>query len=150
MKKLSIFIILILLVSSGLWAADTTYGPKVYKDSGGDREVVASGGKILFEDGGVLEGLQVSIASTIYTAADWVLSAAEAICSFINLSSGSGTANIIAPDLSGRAYIVRNSGNSTITIKKSGGTGVAIATGKTAMVIHNGSDYVRVTADATN
>ena len=33
---------------------DTTYGPKVYKKNGGDVQVVASGGELQIEDGGLV------------------------------------------------------------------------------------------------
>ena len=36
---------------------DTTYGPKVYLDKGGDEIVVASGGMIRVEAGGGVSGL---------------------------------------------------------------------------------------------
>jgi hypothetical protein len=91
----------------------------------------------------------VNAVHNYLAAEDWVLSTAEAKTLLLTTSSGSGSANIVAPDVSGTMYIVRASkaGNS-ITIKKSGGTGITIASARTAIVIHNGSDYVRVTADS--
>ena len=80
-------------------------------------------------------------------AADWTLSAAEMKATLLTVSNASGAANIIAPNTSGKVYIVVNGSGQAITIKKSGGTGVAVATTKTATVIHNGTDYIRVTAD---
>jgi hypothetical protein len=41
---------------------DTSYGPKVYMKQGGDELVVASGGKITIESGGVIDG--VTFANT--------------------------------------------------------------------------------------
>lgn len=35
--------------------SDGTYQPKVYRKPGGDTQVVASGGSIVFESGGVLD-----------------------------------------------------------------------------------------------
>jgi len=88
------------------------------------------------------------------TTADWEMSGTEAKSLLLTVTSGAGAGdrNVIAPDVSGRLYIVRNdttAGGSAV-IKKSGGTGVSIASGKTATVIHNGSDYIRVTADQTH
>lgn len=83
---------------------------------------------------------------------DWVMSASEAKSILLTVTSGSTATNIIAPDVSGRLYVLRNdtSPGGACTIKKSGGTGIAIASGKTATVIHNGSDYIRITADQTH
>ena len=84
-------------------------------------------------------------------AEDWVLSAAEMLCSLMVTSSGSGDANIIeSGGTAGRIRIIRNGAAGTVTILESGQTGIAIATGKTAVVMHNGTDYIRVTADATH
>lgn len=87
------------------------------------------------------------------TDADWAMSATEAKSILLSVSSGSGALNIVAPDVSGRLYVVRNGSAGTVgsvTIKKSGGTGITIASGKTAILMHNGSDYIRVTADGTH
>jgi len=83
-------------------------------------------------------------------AADWEMSTSEAKLLLLTTSSGNATANIIAPDVSGRLFVVRNARDYNVVIKKSGGTGVTIASNKTAVVIHNGSDYIRVTADQTH
>jgi hypothetical protein len=94
-----------------------------------------------------------NVSSHEYTTnADWVMSATEAKSFLLTVTSASSTTNIIAPNVSGRLYVVRNdtSPGGNCTIKKSGGTGIAIACGKTATVIHNGSDYIRVTADQTH
>jgi hypothetical protein len=100
-----------------------------------------------------LSGPIFTIAAThaYALAEDWVLSAADMLCSLLVTSSGSGDANIIeSGGVSGRIRIVRNGAAGTVTIKESGQTGVSIATGKTAVVMHNGTDYIRVTADATH
>ncbi|WP_214659095.1 hypothetical protein [Candidatus Formimonas warabiya] len=81
-------------------------------------------------------------------AADWTLSDAEQKCLLLTLTNAGAAVNIIAKDLEGWPHAVRNLSGQAATIKKSGGTGVVIAAGKTAWVIHNGTDYVRLTADA--
>ena len=51
--------------------ADATYGPKVYKKDGGDREVVASGGSLDVESGGEIDiesGGSLKLAGTAVTA----------------------------------------------------------------------------------
>ncbi len=161
-KQLSIILILILFIASALWAADTTYGPKVYKDSGGDREVIASGGTIKTESGG---NIDMEAGSTFYTSGfaaaskvfaageDWTLSTTELKSLLLTVSSGSGTPSIIdttvAP-ITGKMFILRNAANIAVTLKQSGGTGVSVASGKTAIMINNGTDYVRVSGDATH
>jgi hypothetical protein len=171
MKKRSVIAVLVvalLLVATTLWAAELNNvtaegqdGNLVYKDVSGNiinkwdaanrAIVVPSGSAINIEDGGKITGFNIGLAAShvILAVEDWVLSTAEAVCALLTTSSGSH-ASIIAPDTSGKVYIVRNAGLGTVTIKKSGGSGVSIATGKTAIVLHNGSDYVRVTADATH
>jgi hypothetical protein len=64
-----------------------------------------------------------------------------------------GAFNVIAPsgaNCDGAEYCVTNLSDGACTFKKSGGTGVTIATLKTAVVryIHASADYVRITGDA--
>jgi len=229
MKKLSIITILLLLIASVLWAADTTYGPKVYRTDGGDKQVIASGGTMAVESGGIVDvesggylklagtavtstaaelnklasigagdvvtttntktltnktlsgtttlsgatlsggatlvgtyaggtfdsqtinGPVYSVSSKTFTAGeDWELSASEAKSLLLTASSGSGTPSIIAPSTSGKVYFFRNGAGVAIMLKRSGGTGISVASGNTASLIDNGSDYVRVTADGTH
>lgn len=172
MKKFVLIaaLVVLLFMPVVIWAAELNNvtskgvdGNLVFYDQSGNvintwdatnRKVsIPSGSTIAIEDGGALTGLNLgAIATHVYSLVeDWVMSAAEAICTMLAPTSGStGALNLIAPDTAGKVYIVRNTSNGTITIKKSGGTGVDIAAGKTAIVMHNGSDYVRVTADATH
>jgi len=106
--------------------------------------------------GKTISGLTVTIsaANGFASVQDWVLSAVEMLKTLLIAESGSSgsSLNIIAVGgTAGRVHIVRNATtNSTVTIKESGKTGVSIAVGKTAVVMHNGTDYVRITADATH
>lgn len=83
--------------------------------------------------------------------ADWTLSASEKKAALLVVTNADAAANIIGP-AENRLYTVRNASGQAITIKKAGGTGIAIANGKTAIVRYSSSvaDYVRVTADATH
>lgn len=83
--------------------------------------------------------------------ADWTLSATEKKARKLIVSNADTAANIIGP-AENREYVLRNASGQAITIKKSGGTGIAVANGKTAIVAYSDSvaDYIRVTADATH
>ena len=82
---------------------------------------------------------------------DWTLSASEKKAKLLVVTNADAAANIIGP-AEKREYILRNASGQAITIKKTGGTGVAVANGKTAIVRYSSSvgDYIRVTADATH
>lgn len=80
-------------------------------------------------------------------AADWVLTNSESKCFLLTVSNAGGSANIIAPDAPGVMYAISNASGQTVTIKISGGTGVAITNAKTVLVIHNGTDYTALTAE---
>lgn len=83
--------------------------------------------------------------------ADYTLSSSEKKAKVLVAKAADAGANIIAP-AEKRTYILRNESGQTITIKKSAGTGVAVANGKTAEVYYSTdeADYVRLTADATH
>lgn len=104
----------------------------------------------------VVGGFSLKIASIVMTGVDYTLSTAESLCSILIVTGSTSSAAIIAPTISqtgvSRLYTVRNAGadSKNVTIKKTSGTGVTIATGKTAKVFWSGSDYVRETADATH
>ncbi len=154
MKKYLIAFLAVLLIAmfTVSYAADPTYGPKVYNKQGGDELVVANGGAISVEDGGNISGLSLSITSKVLAIADWVLSAVEKLTTLLICTSGSTGTNYIidSPGTAGRVFIIRNASNGSIVIKENGQTGVTIAKDKTAVVMHNGTDYVRVTTDATH
>jgi len=176
-KHLSIISALLLLVAGFVWAADSTYTTGFYVQQGGDRAVVASGGSLDVESGGEIDvesGGSLKIAGTAITATateinnavagkfttssyafsageDWELSATEAKSTILVVSSGSGTPSIVDQYVAaGKIMILRNAAKIAVTIKASGGTGVSVASGKTAVVVGVGSDYVRVTADAAH
>jgi hypothetical protein len=70
----------------------------------------------------------------------------------IILCSGSRTAarNVVVPS-SSREYVVINSttGGFAVTVKGSATTGVSIAAGETAIVVWNGSDYIKIASTLT-
>ena len=80
-------------------------------------------------------------------AADWTLTNSESKCFMLAVSNAGGAANIIAPNRPGTMYAISNASGYAITIKKSGGNGVAVTNAKTVLVIHNGTDYTALTAE---
>lgn len=70
MKKYLIAFLAVLLIAmfSVAYAADATYGPKVYMKQGGDEQVIADGGTITVESGGAVtvdSGATVTISGTL-------------------------------------------------------------------------------------
>lgn len=49
---------------------DATYQPKIYRDTGGDREVVASGGTLLIESGGAFDASGASAGAVTLPAGE--------------------------------------------------------------------------------
>ncbi len=102
-------------------------------------------------------GLTLGISSkSLGKHEGWTLSTAEAKTTILIVSSGSsgGALSIIAPATTGKPFLLRIESGSpqlaTATIKVLGGTGVAVAVNKSALVFYDGVDYRRLTADATN
>lgn len=81
-------------------------------------------------------------------AVAWTLSAAEMQDIIVTASNASGAVDAIATPTAGKVYIVSNATGYALTFKATGQTGVAVANNKTAIVRGNGTDFVRVTADA--
>ena len=80
---------------------------------------------------------------------DWTLSATEQKATVLSLAGQSDTdgAGIIATPTNGKVFVVINATAQTITIKATGKTGIGVATTKTAIVMGNGTDFVRLTTD---
>lgn len=94
--------------------ADATYQPKVYKTSGGDKQVVASGGELDIESGGALKlaGTQVTAtADEINNACDvsvnsQSITAAGAIeldAKYVSIAGGTGFAVTLAAPTAAQA-----------------------------------------------
>ena len=81
---------------------------------------------------------------------DWTLSATEQKATVLSLAGQTDTdgAGIIATPTNGKVFVVINATAQTITIKATGKTGIDVATAKTAIVMGNGTDFIRLTADA--
>jgi len=90
-----------------------------------------------------------SKASVAVTGADVTLTQEQAACRYLTTTGIlSGNRNVIVPnDWEGIVYC-SNTGAFTTTFKTSGGSGVVVAQGKRASLLADGTNVVRVTADA--
>jgi len=70
------------------------------------------------------------------------------LANVIRITSASGASDVIVTPTDGKLYIVQNTSGQAITLKASGQTGIAVATAKSAILMGNGTDIIRVTADA--
>ena len=133
-------------------------GDLVFEDSSGNDilKLDESGRAVNIPIGSKITGLALKIATIAMTGVDYTLSAAEALCNILIVTGSPSGKSIVAPTVSTSGvsvlYTVRNAGadSASVVIKKSAGTGVTVATGKTAEVFWPGSDYARKTPDATN
>jgi len=94
-----------------------------------------------------------SVSKAMTAGVDWTLSKIEALATFLTVTGSGSSDSIIVPTAylrTGDIKIVRNETDGGVYIKAYGETGFEIATGKTAIAIYNGTDYVRITADATH
>jgi len=80
------------------------------------------------------------------SSADWILSATEQKAVLLWVTNAGATSDIIAPE-EARIFFVYNNSGQSVTIKKSGGTGITVADARVAGVIYASGDYVRLTPD---
>lgn len=80
-------------------------------------------------------------------ATAWTLSAAELLATRIIVTLASDAVDAIAPATLGKILVVVNTSGQALTVKASGQTGIVIASTKTAILMGNGTDWLRVTAD---
>jgi hypothetical protein len=74
--------------------------------------------------------------------ADHTLSASESCAQILSVTNASQAANVIAAPTLGQEYRVLNTSGYAITIKASGGSGVAVANNAVAPIIGNGTDFI--------
>lgn len=82
--------------------------------------------------------------STATTPQEWQYAAIKITDTPTTLTTGR---NIIVP-VNKKFYIFINATAQTLTVKTAAGTGIAVAAGKTAILLCDGTNVVRVTADA--
>lgn len=95
-------------------------------------------------------GQQTSFLTKAFPSdANYTLTAAEADVDVIKVSSGTITAtrNLVVPVGFPRKWWVINGNAQSVQIIGASGTGITIASGKTALVMADGANVVRLTAD---
>lgn len=94
----------------------------------------------LVEDA-IANAVSISVSAGNVTLSDNDGSTDQARMAILLITGSPGTTrNIVAPSRS-KWYIVRNGSDSSVVVKGSATTGVTIASGKTALVFWNGSDF---------
>jgi hypothetical protein len=96
------------------------------------------------------QGLAYGRAQVTFSSdADYTLLAAEYQCPILDVQTGVITAprNLIVPATLGAIWLVRNQNAQSVTVKTPAGTGITIATGKTAFVFCGGANILRASAD---
>jgi hypothetical protein len=77
---------------------------------------------------------------------DWTLSAAELLKMIHKPTNASGGVNAIIGNTAGMPYIFVNGTGQTLTVKTAAGTGIAIANGKTHMLMSDGTNVIAIAA----
>jgi hypothetical protein len=81
-------------------------------------------------------------------AADWTLTADELRSPIIMVTNANGAVNAIFSTAVTNFYLIDNQSGQALTCKKAGGTGIVVASTKRAILWMNGTDIVRISADA--
>jgi len=88
--------------------------------------------------------------SVVVTSADVTLNEAQAACQYLPVTGAitGANRNVIVPNSWQATVFCNNTGAFTTTFKTLGGTGVVVAQGKRAILLADGTNVVRITADA--
>lgn len=90
-----------------------------------------------------------SKAAITVTTANVTLTAAQARCGYLTISGVlTGNRNVIVPNHWQGIVYCNNTGAFTTTIKTTSGSGVVVAQTKRAILVADGTNVVRITADA--
>jgi hypothetical protein len=66
----------------------------------------------------------------------------------LKFATGHATNAVILPKITGRLFVVINGAVAAANLKVASGTAVVVAAGKTAIIMCDGTNYVRITPDA--
>lgn len=80
------------------------------------------------------------------TSANITPSGGNELSSFFVIT-GTGAHNLVLPLTPGKIIAVFNNTSGNVTVIGATGTGITIATGKTAIVTNDGTNFLRITAD---
>lgn len=120
--------------------------PVTGTESGAWGDVVNDQITSLVEDA-IANAVSISVSAGNVTLSDNDGSTDQARMAVLLITGSPGTSrNIVAPSRS-KWYIVRNGSDSSVVVKGSATTGVTIASGKTALVFWNGSDFQTVASN---
>jgi len=124
--------------------------------SGTAVSVNPSGKSVVYYNG--TNYIEIAKASSVYqtvvshnygaAAVDWTLSAAELYAQTLKVTNASGAVNAVLPATATNYYLVDNQSGQALTVKVTGQTGITVASTKRAILWNNGTDVVRITADA--
>lgn len=81
-------------------------------------------------------------------AVDWTLSAAELLLPMFKPTNASGACNAIIPHTRKVPYWFTNITGQALTVKGASGSSIVIASTKTACVMSDGTNVIRLTTDA--
>jgi len=125
----------------------TGYNVDNYEEFGGNAEYI--GGVLEVLSGGKFYELQTA-ASHDYAAGttDWTLTSQERKCKILKVTNASGGVNAILNTDTPNFYVVDNQSGQALTVKNATGSGIVVASTKRAILWNNGTDVVRITADA--
>jgi len=79
---------------------------------------------------------------------DWTLTPAEQLIPFHKVIQANAGANAVIPLTPSIPYTFINASSQTVTVKGASGNGIAIANAKTATVMADGTNVIRLTTDA--
>lgn len=119
-------------------------------DTASDTFVTLAATQILTNKSLTSPALTMGVSSIDFASGhvDHTLSAAEIKSFVLKPISANAGANIIVPLTAGKMFTVINGSGQAITLIGATGTGIAVANTKTAIVMSDGTNVVRITADA--
>lgn len=94
--------------------------------------------------------VEITVNSHNYASGttDWTLTAAEQLKPYHKATAAGGAVNAVIPLTPAIPYVFINGSGQALTVKGASGTGIEIANGKVATVMADGTNVIRLTADA--
>jgi len=81
-------------------------------------------------------------------AEDWTLSASELKAFILKPTNANGAVDAIVADTANKIYVAVNGTGQALTVTTAAGTGIEIANAKSAIVMSDGTNVIRLTPDA--